>query len=59
MDFKSYLRFQASAVEALREATESYLIKLFEDCQLCAIHAKRKTIMPRDMTLARRIHGDN
>ncbi len=58
MDFKNDLRFQASAVEALREATESYLIKLFEDCQLCAIHAKRMTIMTKDMILARRIRGD-
>ena len=48
MDFKSYLRFQASAIEALREATETYLIKLFKDCQLCAIHAKRHDFGQKD-----------
>lgn len=51
-------RFQANAIEALREATEAYMISLFEDTNLCAIHAKRVTIMPRDMQLARRIRGD-
>ena len=57
-EFKNDLRFQASAVLALQEATESYLVGLFEDTNLCAIHAKRVTIMPRDMQLARRIRGE-
>ena len=57
-DFKSDLRFQSSAVLALQEAAESYLIGLFEDTNLCAIHAKRVTIMPKDMQLARRIRGE-
>lgn len=56
--FKTDLRFQASAVAALQEASESYLVGLFEDTNLCAIHAKRVTIMPRDMQLARRIRGE-
>ena len=45
-------------VLALQEAAELYLIGLFEDTNLCAIHAKRVTIMPRDMRLARRIRGE-
>lgn len=52
------LRFQSSAVRALREAAEAYLVGLFEDCNLCAIHAKRVTIMQKDMQLARRIRGE-
>lgn len=57
-EFKNELRFQSSAVLALQEASESYLVGLFEDTNLCAIHAKRVTIMPKDMLLARRIRGD-
>jgi histone H3 len=58
LEYKSDLRFQASAVLALQEASESYLVGLFEDTNLCAIHAKRVTIMPKDMQLARRIRGE-
>ena len=57
-DFKTDLRFQSSAIMALQEASEAYLVGLFEDTNLCAIHAKRVTIMPRDMQLARRIRGE-
>ena len=57
-DIKLELRFQASAMEALQEATEAYLVGLFEDSNLCAIHAKRVTIMPKDIQLARRIRGE-
>jgi histone H3/H4 len=57
-DFKNDLRFQGSAILALQEAAESYLVGLFEDTNLCAIHAKRVTIMPKDMQLARRIRGE-
>ncbi|XP_065081818.1 histone H3-like [Ochlerotatus camptorhynchus] len=53
-DFKTDLRFQSSAVMALQEASEAYLVGLFEDTNLCAIHAKRVTIMPKDIQLARR-----
>ncbi len=58
-DFKSDLRFQSQAVLALQEASEAYLVGLFEDTNLCAIHAKRVTIMPKDMQLARRIRGEH
>ena len=57
-DFKADLRFQSTAVLALQEASEAYLVALFEDTQLCAIHAKRVTINPKDMQLARRIRGE-
>jgi histone H3 len=57
-EFKTDLRFQASAITALQEASEAYLAGLFEDTNLCAIHAKRVTIMPKDMSLARRIRGE-
>ncbi len=57
-DFMTDLRFASSAVLALQEASESYLVGLFEDSNLCAIHAKRVTIMPKDMQLARRIRGE-
>ncbi|XP_046884670.1 histone H3-like [Hypomesus transpacificus] len=57
-DFKTDLRFQSSAVMALQEASEAYLVGLFEDTNLCAIHAKRVTIMPKDIQLARHIRGE-
>lgn len=57
-DYKSDLRFQSSAIAALQEASESYLVGLFEDTNLCAIHAKRVTIMTKDLQLARRIRGE-
>lgn len=56
-NFKTDLRFQSTAILALQEASESYLVHLFEDTNLCALHAKRITIMPKDMQLARRIRG--
>ena len=49
------LRFQSHAVLALQEAAEAYLVGLFEDTNLCAIHAKRVTIMPKDLSLCRRV----
>ena len=57
-NFGKDLRFQSQAVGALQEAAEAYLVGLFEDTNLCAIHAKRVTIMPRDIQLARRIRGE-
>ena len=57
-DFMCDLRIQSSAVLALQEACEAYLVGLFEDTNLCAIHAKRVTIMPKDIQLARRIRGE-
>mmetsp|Transcript_11716 Transcript_11716/g.28874 ORF Transcript_11716/g.28874 Transcript_11716/m.28874 type:complete len:141 (+) Transcript_11716:281-703(+) len=52
-------RWQHTALLALQEAAEDYLVHLFEDSNLCAIHAKRVTIMVRDLRLARRIRGVN
>ncbi|KAE8099585.1 hypothetical protein FH972_017556 [Carpinus fangiana] len=49
LDFKMDLLFQSSVVSALQEAAEAYLVGLFEDTNLCAIHAKRVTIMPKDI----------
>jgi histone H3 len=57
-EFKTDLRFRSSAISALQEASEAYLVGLFEDTNLCAIHAKRVTIMARDIQLARRIRGE-
>ena len=57
-DFMPDLRFQSHAIQALQEASEAYLVSLFEDTNLCAIHAKRVTILPKDMQLARRIRGE-
>lgn len=52
------MRFQSQAICALQEASEAYLVGLFEDTNLCAIHAKRVTIAPKDMQLARRLRGE-
>ncbi|MEW5314977.1 MAG: hypothetical protein WDW38_006435 [Sanguina aurantia] len=57
-EFRPDLRFQSSAVLALQEATEAYLVGLFQDTNLVAIHARRVTIQPKDIELARRIRGD-
>mmetsp|Transcript_3382 Transcript_3382/g.6560 ORF Transcript_3382/g.6560 Transcript_3382/m.6560 type:complete len:137 (+) Transcript_3382:3858-4268(+) len=57
-DMKKDMRFQSTAVLALQEAAEAYLVGLFEDTNLCALHAKRVTIMPKDIQLARRIRGE-
>ncbi|EIE22833.1 histone-fold-containing protein [Coccomyxa subellipsoidea C-169] len=50
-------RWTAEALLAMQEATEDFMVHLLEDCNLCAIHAKRVTIMPKDLQLARRIRG--
>ena len=57
-DFKLDLRFEASAGRTLQEAAEAYLVGLFDDTNLAAIHAKRVTVMPKDIQLARRIRGE-
>ena len=57
-DVKTDLRFQSAAVLCLQEATEAYIVGLFDDANLCAIHARRVTIMPKDIQLARRIRGE-
>ena len=56
--FKTDLRFQGSALAALQEASEAYLVALFEDANLAAIHAKRVTIMPKDMLLSLKVRGE-
>ena len=57
-EFKPDLRFQSSAILVLQEVSEAYLVGLFDDTNLCALHAKRVTIMPKDMQLARRIRKE-
>ena len=56
--FLSGVRFQGTVIMALQEAAETYLVSLFEDRNLCAIHTKRVTLMPKDIQLARRIRGE-
>ena len=51
-------RFHPMALLAIQEASEAYLVDLFEDVNLCAIHANRGTIQTKDIHLARRIHGE-
>ncbi|MCJ1456120.1 centromeric DNA-binding histone H3-like protein cse4 [Mycoblastus sanguinarius] len=51
------LRWQSQAIQALQESAEAFMVHLFEDTNLCAIHAKRVTIMQKDVQLARRIRG--
>lgn len=57
LQFKTDLRFQSTALLALQEAAEAYIVQLFEDTNLCCLHAKRVTISPKDLQLARRIRG--
>ena len=57
-DIKTDLRFQSAAILCLQEATEAYLVGLLDDANLCAIHARRVTIMPKDIQLARQIRGE-
>ena len=56
-NFKPDVKFQTAALFALQEAAESQMVSLFEDTNLCAIHAKQVTIMVKDLQLARRIRG--
>ena len=57
-DFKTDLRFQSQAIMALQEATEIYLVNLYEHSMLCVIHGKQVTLMPKDMKLVRHICGE-
>ena len=57
-DFKSDLRFRGSGMESLQEAGEAYLVGLFEDANLIAIHAKRVTVQFKDIELCRRLRGE-
>jgi histone H3 len=56
-EHRTDLQFQSTAVLALQEAAEAYLVGVFEDTNLCAMHAKSVTIMKKDMQLACCIHG--
>ena len=56
--FKTELRFEGVALLALQEAAEAYLVALLEDSNLCAIHARHVTIMPKDIQIARRLRGE-
>ena len=57
-DFKTDLRFQSAVILCLQEAAEAYLVRLFDDANLCAIHTRRVTIMTKDILLARQIWGE-
>ena len=57
-DYKQECKFQGSSILALQESSEAYLTGIFEDSNLCAIHAKRVTIMPKDIQLTRRVRGE-
>ena len=58
-DFRTDLRFGATAILALQESSEAHLVGMLEDSNLLAIHAKRVTIMQKDMQLAIRLRGLN
>ena len=55
---KEGIRFQSTALLAIQEAAEYHLVRMFEDANLCATHAKRITIMPKDIRLSHRIRGE-
>ena len=52
-------RFQATSLLAIQESVEAFSVGMFEDINLCAIHARRVTNMPKDMQLALRIRGES
>ena len=56
--FKTEVRFQAATLDALQEAAEAYLVGLLEDANLCCIHSRHVTLMPKHIQLAMRIHSD-
>jgi histone H3 len=55
---QAHIRLQSQAILALQEAAEAYLVGLFHDTNLCATHAKRITILPKDIQLARRMRRE-
>ena len=55
---KQGFNFSLRGIAALHVASEDYLIGLFEDSYLCSLHAKRVTLMRKDVNLARRLRGD-
>ncbi|MBI88251.1 MAG: hypothetical protein CMB67_04405 [Euryarchaeota archaeon] len=56
--FPEGVKFQKQAIEALQEATEAYLVDLFADTNLAAIHRKRQTVQPKDIQITRRLRGE-
>ena len=58
-DYSTTTKISKLAVTALQESTEAYLVGLFNDANLCAIHAKRCTVMAKDLRLTRRIRGES
>lgn len=57
-NFRTNLRFKAEAVDVIQEAAETYITNLFEDAYICALHAKRETILPDDINLALCVRKD-
>lgn len=57
-EFRTDLRFQSTALLALQEACEAYIVGVFEDANLCCLHAGRVTVVPKDIQLARRIRRE-
>jgi histone H3 len=57
-DYITEYRLQQSAVDALQQAAEMFLVQLFEDAYLCSLHSNRVTLMPKDISLATRIRGN-
>ena len=57
-DIDNQKRFQATALQAIQEAAEAFLVGLLEEANLCAIHAKRVTLQSKDIQLARKIRCD-
>ena len=57
-DYKNDLRFQATTMAALKEATEAYMVSILEDSNLCAIHTGRVTLMKKDIDLAQKMNGN-
>ena len=53
------VRFQLTVIAALQEAAENFIVGLFEDVNILAVHVKRVTVMPRDIRLALQIHRDH
>uniref|UniRef100_A0A6C0BN48 Core Histone H2A/H2B/H3 domain-containing protein n=1 Tax=viral metagenome TaxID=1070528 RepID=A0A6C0BN48_9ZZZZ len=58
-EYKEDLRFQATAIEAIQEASENFLVNLYEDGNLLALHASRVTVQPEDLRLAKRLMNHN
>lgn len=58
-EFNDQLRMTSSAIAAFQDAAEAYLVGLLQDTNLCAIHARRVTVFPKDMQLARRLRGES